>query len=160
MANDLLGGLGGLGGLVKGLSSFMPQDDPEVKLMNAQVEVGDLQKKKAEILAEIGAKAVAQYGIDSFGDLGNQLKLVETNLAAAQGKLQTMQEEKSAQEAAAKAEQAKTTCPECGTFNPEGTKFCQECGAKLGAPEQSFCSTCGAEMKAGARFCGACGAQQ
>lgn len=31
MEDDLFGGLGGL---MKGLSSFMPQDDPDAKLIN------------------------------------------------------------------------------------------------------------------------------
>lgn len=160
MANDLFGGLGGLGGLVKGLSGLMPQDDPEVKLMNSQVEVSDCQKKMAEILAQIGQEAVDKYGADSFGPLGSQLNLAKANLEAAQSKLKVMTEEKEARDAAAKEQEAKTTCPQCGTVNPEGTKFCLECGAKVGAPEQTFCVSCGVELKPGARFCGSCGAQQ
>ena len=41
MGNELFGGLGGL---MKGLSNLMPQDDPAVKMMNAHTQVGDLQK--------------------------------------------------------------------------------------------------------------------
>jgi hypothetical protein len=54
---SLSGGLGGLGGLVKGLSGIMPQDDPAVKLLNAQTGLADLRKQEAEILAEIGRQA-------------------------------------------------------------------------------------------------------
>ena len=48
-----------------------------------------------------------------------------------------------------------TVCPKCG--KPAGTgKFCNNCGAPLGAPK---CPQCGAEVPAGARFCGECGAK-
>lgn len=169
MGNDLFGGLGGglggsLGGLVKGLSSIMPQDDPAVKMMNAQTEVSSLQKQEQDLYAEIGRKAVQMYGIDTFGDTANKLKLVQANLQTAQEALNATK----AQQAAAKAEEdarrqaeeaaaAALRCPSCGHTNPEGTKFCQECGAKIGA---SACVSCGAPLQAGSRFCGECGARQ
>ena len=48
MANDLFGGL------IKGLSGFMPQDDPDVKLMSAQSDLSDLQQQETAIYADIG----------------------------------------------------------------------------------------------------------
>ncbi len=148
--------LGGLGGLMKGLSGFMPQDDPEVKMFNVQSEVDDLKKQETQLLAQIGQKAIAEGGIARFGELGEQLKLVQTNLAAAEGKLKTALEEKDAKDKAEKEEEQKYTCPDCGTRNPDGVKFCQECGAKLGIVK-AFCPNCGAENPAGTRFCGGCG---
>lgn len=50
----------------------------------------------------------------------------------------------------------KITCPSCGTPNPNTTKFCGNCGARL-AEEKIFCPNCGAEMSAGMKFCGECG---
>ena len=47
-------------------------------------------------------------------------------------------------------------CPSCGKANVPGTKFCQECGAKLEASDKRICS-CGAEVAPGVRFCGSCG---
>jgi len=46
-------------------------------------------------------------------------------------------------------------CPACGYNNPEGTKFCNECGAKL-EPAQN-CPACGAALTPGLKFCGECG---
>lgn len=51
-------------------------------------------------------------------------------------------------------------CPNCGTVNPEGTKFCAGCGTKLEAPAQPqgiFCPNCGASLLAGTKFCNQCG---
>jgi class 3 adenylate cyclase/tetratricopeptide (TPR) repeat protein len=44
-------------------------------------------------------------------------------------------------------------CPTCGGDNPDGKRFCADCGAPLLAA----CSTCGAQLLAGKRFCGDCG---
>jgi class 3 adenylate cyclase/tetratricopeptide (TPR) repeat protein len=44
-------------------------------------------------------------------------------------------------------------CPECQFENPEGAKFCNECGKSL----QLICAECGKGNAAGSRFCGACG---
>jgi class 3 adenylate cyclase len=46
-------------------------------------------------------------------------------------------------------------CPSCGAANPEGKKFCGDCGAPL--PVR--CTACGGESPAGKRFCGDCGAE-
>ncbi|HEX8811007.1 MAG TPA: adenylate/guanylate cyclase domain-containing protein, partial [Terracidiphilus sp.] len=46
-------------------------------------------------------------------------------------------------------------CPKCDAENPEGKKFCADCGAALG----TRCSACGADSPVGKRFCGNCGAK-
>jgi class 3 adenylate cyclase/tetratricopeptide (TPR) repeat protein len=44
-------------------------------------------------------------------------------------------------------------CPSCQTTNPEGAKFCSNCGAALAA----VCSNCGAQLAPNAKFCHTCG---
>jgi class 3 adenylate cyclase/tetratricopeptide (TPR) repeat protein len=44
-------------------------------------------------------------------------------------------------------------CPKCQFDNREGTKFCEECGAKM----KLECPECGAEIPLGRKFCGECG---
>lgn len=48
-------------------------------------------------------------------------------------------------------------CPKCGAENQQGTKFCSECGAKLGGNPK--CPSCGLENEPGAKFCNDCGAK-
>ncbi|MEE0681117.1 MAG: double zinc ribbon domain-containing protein [Candidatus Gastranaerophilaceae bacterium] len=150
--------LSGLGGLMKGLSGFMPQDDPNVQLMSAQTELSNLKKQEAELYAEIGKRAAEQYGLDSFGELSDRIKLVQANIAAALTKLQGLQGEKDAKEKAEKEALEGRTCPECGHRNPEGVKFCQECGAKVGVRKNN-CQSCGAVNPAGVKFCQECGSK-
>lgn len=45
-------------------------------------------------------------------------------------------------------------CPQCGFDNPAGTKFCGQCGTKLG----TACPSCGTLNPEGFAFCGTCGA--
>jgi len=176
MANNLFGDLGNsLGGLMKGFSALMPQDDPAVKEMNAQSAVNDLKKKETEIYAQIGRQAVESYGAEGFGELAAALSANQTELTAAEEVLAVLVKEREEREAAAKAEaearrlaeeaeeEARRkameafTCPSCGYENPEGAKFCHECGTKLG---KVYCVSCGAELKPGMKFCGECGAKQ
>src|SRR5918992_1719123 len=44
-------------------------------------------------------------------------------------------------------------CAACGTENPEGARFCMNCGSSLART----CPACGAAAPAGARFCTECG---
>src|SRR5205085_2277204 len=46
-------------------------------------------------------------------------------------------------------------CRQCGTENPEGGKFCGECGAPL----ERACAACGGANPPNFKFCGHCGAK-
>lgn len=145
MANDIFGGL------MKGLSGFMPQDDPQVKRLNAQSELSELKQQEDAIFAEIGRQAYrADPGAYAQAE---KLRLVQMNIAEAENKLAELTREKEQEQ----AEAARGTCPSCGHVNPEGTKFCLDCGSKLGGAK---CVNCGASLPPGTRFCGACGARQ
>ena len=153
MANDLFGNLGGL---MRGLSGFMPQDDPGVKLMNMSSLLEDLRREEAALLADIGKRALAENP-GRFPQQKAELSRIRERLAAAEAELSCAQQEMQMEEQAEKREEAMHTCPACGVRNPDGVKFCQECGTKLGP---MVCRVCGAELAPGTRFCGECGAKQ
>lgn len=44
-------------------------------------------------------------------------------------------------------------CPSCGSDNPEGTKFCGECGVSV----QPHCPQCGFKNLPSTKFCRQCG---
>ncbi|MEY2424131.1 MAG: hypothetical protein QOI95_4198 [Acidimicrobiaceae bacterium] len=45
------------------------------------------------------------------------------------------------------------SCPSCGAENPEGKRFCGDCGGALAL----VCPACGALVESGKKFCGDCG---
>ena len=47
-------------------------------------------------------------------------------------------------------------CPTCSRENPEGSKFCNGCGANL-APKKVICPNCQKELEEGSSFCNHCG---
>ena len=142
---------------MKGLSNFMPADDPNTQLVKLQGEVSDLKKQETDIYIDIGKMAVQLYGLDAFADVADRMRLIQANLSAAEEKLNNAKSEKEARDNAAQAAKAERTCPQCGHENPEGTKFCQDCGAKLGA--QNTCPSCGTANPVGVRFCQECGSK-
>ena len=163
MANSPFGNLnlGGLGGIVKSLSGLMPQDDPSVQMLNAHTSVNELKTQIEQLYAEIGRKAVDAYGVQSFPAQADRLKLLESNLEAEEKKLGALQSSQEERERAETEAREARTCPECGLENPEGTRFCQECGCKLGEAKRAcVCIQCGAKLEPGIRFCGECGARQ
>ncbi|HWQ58858.1 MAG TPA: zinc ribbon domain-containing protein [Clostridia bacterium] len=153
MANDLLGGLSGL---MKGLSGFMPQDDPDVKILNAQSELNDLAAQETELYAQAGKAALKRYP-GQFAETEDKLGLIQANRNEANAKLQAAKAEKEQKDRQQQLADAQFTCPSCGMRNPDGVKFCQECGSKLGVI--SACPSCGAKIAPGVRFCGECGAR-
>lgn len=50
-------------------------------------------------------------------------------------------------------------CQKCGKQNPAGTKFCGNCGNKMGSLNMVKCPKCATEMSPQMKFCGNCGAK-
>lgn len=145
MANDMFGGL------FKGLSSFMPQDDPNTKLFTLGNELSDLQQQETQLYADIGKKAFESILENpAYSDILEELQSVQRRLKQIQNQLKAAQEEKENLEKKAEA----LLCPECGTENPEGVKFCKECGCKMG---DIFCGKCGTKNPPQTKFCSECG---
>ena len=55
-----------------------------------------------------------------------------------------------------KTQQNKIKCKKCGYEATENTKFCPECGERIG----NFCKSCGAKLEKKQKFCPECGESQ
>lgn len=155
-----------LTGLVKGLSGFMPQDNPDVKIFNAQTEMKELAEKIEKVYARLGKQVYESDGGEAYPEIKAELDLLSANRKAVAERLQTAKNEKEAKErteaeerARREAEECGCRCPNCDARYPEGSKFCQECGSKLEscATTKRFCPGCGSEIAEGHRFCQECG---
>ena len=154
MGNDLLGGLGGL---MKGLSGLMPQDDPNVKLLNLQMELNENQKKEQELYAKVGMKALEKEGDEAYSELSGRLWLVQRDIRDLQTQLNSTKQEIQEREKQIQTQKQLRTCPDCDTENPEGVKFCQEYGTAFGGERQLIRPQYGTENPPETRFCGNCG---
>ena len=158
-----------LSGLMKGIKPLMDatglKPDESMQLTMLQVEVGEIEGKKRDALAEIGQTAYNMVKSNALNheqllplcqtvdDLENQLKTKRLELE----KAQQLAEEKRLQE---EEELAARTCPNCSEVGAESTQFCQCCGTKLGIakPSANTCNSCGNTNGPESRFCGTCGA--
>ncbi|MBE6506845.1 MAG: zinc ribbon domain-containing protein [Methanocorpusculum parvum] len=92
-----------------------------VKEAQLKSELNDLKREETEIYAEIGRQAVSEAGVQKFGDAGAKLLEVQEKIAAKEAEISDV-----------KGPEAELVCPSCKTPYTEGTKFCSNCGAKLG----------------------------
>ncbi len=127
-----------LTGIVKGLSGFMPQDDPDVKIFNAQTEIKELAEKTEKVYARLGRHVYESGGSESYPEVKAELDLLTVNRRTAEHRLQEAKEEKAARERAIAEEQARReaqeatlSCPNCGAEISEGSRFCGSCGTKV-----------------------------
>jgi rubrerythrin len=122
-----------LDGLVKGLSGFLPQDDPDVKIMNVQTELKELTEREEKVYTRLGRQVYAGGGDENFPDIKAELDLLAGNRASAERRLQEARAEKEARERTAEAE------------TPAATRFCSNCGTEL-VPGHRFCASCGTKI--------------
>lgn len=145
----------------------------------SKLKAGIAEEKRAiqEELTKLGAiyYALYQQGEILTPDAVNICMVVDkhnTRIAEKEEELKKINEA-NAEKKAVKTAPGEVECPECHSINPEGTKFCCDCGAKI--PEiveseavdvteetveevtKKTCSNCGAEVGEGKRFCSECG---
>ena len=152
-------------------SGYCGYYSPQQNAPQDKSELDDLRKQETDVYIQIGKLAVAQQGPSAFGELSEKLLQIQSEIQAQEQKImeaelaiQRQEEQrKQADQARAQQEQAsnmaasQVLCPQCGSANQPGVKFCQQCGTRMGEPSLCFCSQCGSENPADTRFCGSCG---
>lgn len=148
------------GGLAKNLAAFMPKDDPNTKIFQAQTNICNLETREQELYVQIGKTVYPSIcNKPEFSEIVQELAAIQKKLENARLELQRVQDEKAEKDRQEEESLLNRTCSNCSTVNPDGVKFCQECGTKLGVLTKNKCTACGIEYPAEVRFCGECGSQ-
>jgi hypothetical protein len=88
--------------------------------------------------------------------LDEEVKAIESDATIQQLRNQSMQQDmKGGVELHTAA--VSTQCPSCKAVNPQGVKFCEECGQSMQPKVATKCPQCGSEVAPGKKFCGECG---
>ena len=120
-------------------------------LANITLAIEVLDKERLDILIEIGEKAITEL-CDSPAFSGLIAKAEE--VAEKINKLRENEEELHREE---NERISRHTCYKCNLVNPDGAKFCEECGGKLGEPPREYCKSCKTMNLPTMKFCGECG---
>lgn len=139
---------------------LMDNNADSKKLNEIREGINDLETRHAGILSDIGEKALPYIAekpefaelVSAAGKAAQQIGLLKQQEAE-------LLAEKERREKEEKERLARLTCFSCKTVNPEGAKFCEECGARLGAMPREYCQACSTMNQPGMKFCGECGAK-
>ncbi|MCL2352443.1 MAG: zinc ribbon domain-containing protein [Firmicutes bacterium] len=117
-----------------------------------------LDADRFSVLAEIGEKALPELrDREEFAGQIGRLDGIEKESAALKERAEALKIEKERLEREERERIASLTCYACKTVNPDGAKFCEECGAKLGEPPREYCRACATMNMPNMKFCGECG---
>ncbi len=155
MASNLFSGLGeAINGVVSEIakSGLAPQDDLGVRMISTKSSIAELRKKENEIFSEIGRKVYHEN--PSEYSQSEELLHIQDEIAELEERVKGIEKEIKEKEKG----DIGNSCPNCGSENVKGMKFCQECGTKLELSETHTCS-CGATVAPNMSFCGECGAK-
>lgn len=145
-------------------SSAIETEKLKSKIKNENLRIAELNRQLGALLCE--KRDAGETFSPDFDAIFGEVDTCRRSIDDAEKEIQGI---KAAAEAA-KAEAARAAdvrsaggpaCQVCGAANPEGTKFCSSCGAKLEtpAPAGNVCAACGTALLPGAKFCPSCGAR-
>jgi len=117
------------------------------------VTIGNLESQRRELITEIGEKAVAVLADHpEFRELSGKITSIAKDLSGLREKESELKKEE-------EERVFKLTCFKCNIVNPEGARFCEECGGKLGDPPREYCRSCATMNQPTMKFCGECGSK-
>jgi len=131
----------------------MTPEEIKAKLDTLAGLIAGLEQTETAKLAELGKKVLPELPKDSE----HAPLVAEINKIG--GKIATMHREQSSLDEEYKQQLVALTCYSCKVVNPAGSRFCEECGGKLGEPPREYCKECNTMNSPGLKFCGECGAK-
>jgi len=128
------------------------------KLSEIMDEIADAETQRINIFAEIGEKAFSVVRDNpEFTELTGKIDEITSRFEELQQRKADLLEEKERYEKEEKERIARLTCFKCRKVSSDESKFCEECGAKLGELPREYCKNCGTLNQPNMKFCGECG---
>ena len=146
------------------ISAITPPEEVQKKIDEraSMSALGDMnrymQYKAAESMPDAAKQPGGAAGTGMGLGMGFGFGQMMANAIGGQGQQQGGQQQ--GQQGGSGASAQMTPCPKCGTANPAGAKFCQNCGANTqaqAAAATQTCPNCQAQVQAGVKFCNNCG---
>ena len=132
----------------------------EAALAAVTEELDDIGRRRNDVFSELGERALPELrDKPAYAGLAAEIAGLEARAGELLARRGELLAEKEALEREEKAKLALRTCFVCKAVNPEGARFCEECGAKLGEPPREYCTACGTMNQPSMKFCGECGAR-
>ena len=139
-------------------AAMMAGQQFDEKLAAIRAEAEALKGLRAEIIAEIGEKALAELSDrPEIAELVAKVSGADEKAEGLKKKEEELAQEKLEFERAERERIAKRTCIRCKALNPEDARFCEGCGQELGVLPREYCKNCGTMNPPGLKFCGECG---
>jgi membrane protease subunit (stomatin/prohibitin family) len=140
---------------IAGLNLNLPEEvQKAIDTRSAMGAIGDMQRYQAyqtgKAIGDVGTGA-AKGGDSTAGSMASVG--VGFGVGAAMG--QSMAQSSAQTQQA--SQQSNIKCTKCGANVPKGTKFCNECGAKIVKPDVIVCPKCNNDFAEGSKYCPNCG---
>ena len=128
------------------------------RLAAVKDEKAALEAKRREALAEFGELALPELrGNADFAGPAAKIDGIDAEASALNEKEAALLAEQERLELEEKERIEKLTCFYCKAVSPDGARFCENCGAKLGDPPREYCRNCKTMNQPEMKFCGECG---
>jgi membrane protease subunit (stomatin/prohibitin family) len=138
------------------VSNISPTEET-AKAIDERAAMGAIGNMQAYLQFKT-ARAVEQAAMASGGEGGGGFAQMGAGMGAGVGMgamMAGMMGQAMQGGAAAGAMAATVACPSCANPMPANSKFCPNCGAKIG--QSMICANCKADVPAGSKFCPNCG---
>ena len=131
----------------------MTINETKIKSEAIAGKITESEQTALALYAELGQKMLGLLAADS------EHAPLADNIREINAQLEELRREFTELEQTYKTQLIALTCFACNMVNPEGSRFCEVCGAKLGEPPKEYCRACNTTNRPGQKFCGECGAK-
>ena len=132
--------------------------DINEQLVALATEIESLEGSRIKALVGFGELALPELKDKAeFSEAAAEIEEMDAKIAESKENKVTLEATKAQLEFEQRERDVRRTCFVCNRVNPEGARFCEGCGGKLGDLPREFCKKCGTLNLSTLKFCGECG---